>query len=102
MSITRPNWQEVLSTTDWKLLKEQKLTLLEVCGFSLFSDKTQKHLAGLVEFVDSVQDAAAEEIDEEVIFGKKCPECGSFMTNKGDDRNEMWECPELDCPINNE
>lgn len=48
------NFLEVIASTDWKLLAEQKAALIKACGFD-------GALSGLLSWIDAVQDAASEE-----------------------------------------
>lgn len=60
-----PSWQEVLKETDWKMLREQKEVLIATINSISFSPNP---LDGILHFLDSVQDAAAEEIGEDKVF----------------------------------
>ena len=57
----------VLRDTDWPLLQQQKLQLIE-----RLDDKEGDFLAGLVSFLDALQDAVVDEgiATEEEVFGK--------------------------------
>ena len=71
---TDPSWKEVLEETDWSLLRDQKETLLGILRKfhkkeNLLPQNEREALDGIVNFLDSVQDAAAEEIGEETVFG---------------------------------
>ena len=69
------NYNEI----DWKLLRKQKLHLLQVVTFLEHTAYTKQHrewaesLDGLVNLIDYIQDSAemTGEYTEEEIFGKK-------------------------------
>jgi hypothetical protein len=65
-----------LTNTDWKLLRKQKKTLLEILDSSIFDVYTGKeqlkideHLAGLIHFLDDIQDQTAKQLGEKKVFG---------------------------------
>ena len=60
---------EVLKDVDWKLLKEQKKTLLEVLE-NIDDVPKLEHLEGIVVFIDAIQDAAVDVygLDENLVF----------------------------------
>lgn len=67
---------KVLSDIDFKLLKEQKLTLLEIIeerkDSQYLKDKKQvEHVEGVVNLIDEIQDFAVAElgVTEEEVFG---------------------------------
>jgi hypothetical protein len=55
--------------TDWKMLREQKQTLLNVIGAA--DTTAQEHLTGILHLIDSIQDSAAgnPNIGAEIVFG---------------------------------
>jgi hypothetical protein len=59
-----------LSYTDWELLKDQKQVVLKTINKKTTSKKDREYLEGLLNWIDFVQDKAAEQIDEEKVFGK--------------------------------
>jgi len=50
-----------VSRADWKLLRKQKLCLAKL---------NTEYSMGIVNFLDSIQDQAAEQIGEKKVFGK--------------------------------
>jgi len=59
-----------LNKTDWKLLSDQKQTLLEMLeGKASWSAHKSDHLQGLIHFLDHVQDQAVEAgVPEKTVF----------------------------------
>ena len=59
---------------NWKLLRKQKLTLLKTVSFfeSLGLYKEAKHLSGIVNLIDGIQDTAVDtgEVTSREVFGK--------------------------------
>ena len=55
---------------DWKLLRKQKLHLLEILNDEESSITAEQHISieGIVSLIDSIQDKAAEELSEEIVF----------------------------------
>ena len=69
-----PSWKEVLEKTDWALLREQKAYLFGMLRKfhkkeETLSQKEREAIDGIVGFLDTVQDAATEEIGKEKVFG---------------------------------
>jgi len=58
-----------LTLTDWKLLRKQKSKVAKLTSDS--STKDKEYLDGILNFLDYIQDAAAEKIGENTVFGKK-------------------------------
>ena len=60
---------------DWKLLRKQKLHLLEILNDEESSITAEQHISieGIVSLIDSIQDEAAEELSEEKVFGLNIP-----------------------------
>ena len=58
-----------LTNTDWKLLCKQK-SKVEKLNSNL-DTKDQKHLDGILNFLDYIQDEAAKQIGENIVFGKE-------------------------------
>lgn len=91
-----PSWKEILKETDWELLRKQKETLIRVSDFNDIKDD----MNGIINFLDHIQDAAAEEIGEETVFGDTCSECGEptkpFMKDDGTNLEEVTGCPDCD------
>ena len=56
---------------DWKLLRKQKLHLLEILDYDESSVTAEQHqsIEGIVAMIDGIQDEAAKELSEEVVFG---------------------------------
>ena len=84
-NISDASWQEILDQTDWTLLREQKVILSEILTeyHKLYhklgmkkkaNEKNVKRFSaieGIVNLLDHIQDAAANEIGEEKIFGNQ-------------------------------
>ncbi len=76
-----PNpFQELIDNTDWQLLVQQKLALLN----DIQDDESLgappeclEDRQGLLHFIDAIQDAAAKVTGDDRVFGPKCPKCGS-------------------------
>jgi len=60
---------------DWKLLRKQKLHLLEILNDEESSITAEQHISieGIVSLIDSIQDKAAEELSEEIVFALNIP-----------------------------
>jgi len=58
--------EETLRETNWVLLAEQKLTLIEAIPF-LATGEAREEMEGLLNWIDAIQDAAAAE-DYPVVF----------------------------------
>lgn len=58
---------------DWKLLRKQKLHLMEVIGNSNVTNAQSESLEGILSLLDSIQDEAETEkyASTETIFGSK-------------------------------
>lgn len=109
------SWKEILEDTDWDLLREQKERLQEIVLFlqgQLKKNKnniTKKELGeshfeaidGLLNFIDVIQDAAANDIGEDKVFAHVC-ECGEKLQyyivpdNVGNGLHEAFGCPHCD------
>lgn len=65
-------------------LRQQKQTLLEVMNDiengrgSASSKESINDLEGILCMIDAIQDQAAEQYGEDVVFGKTCSECNHF------------------------
>lgn len=62
-----------LSKTDWKLLREQKATVLNLIEFDEFPNLRvgfKGTLQGIVNWIDNIQDQAAETLGEKKVFGR--------------------------------
>lgn len=61
---------EFLQKIDWKLLKEQKLTLLHHLIHNEYDIRKIELFEGLINFIDVIQDYAADEmeISEKEVF----------------------------------
>jgi hypothetical protein len=59
--------------TNWKMLREQKQTLLNVIEAA--DEDDQEHLTGILHLIDSIQDSAAgnPSIGAEIVFGPPVP-----------------------------
>jgi hypothetical protein len=54
---------------DWKLLAKQKATLLDLISNGLLTTEQREDLEGVVNFIDSEQDCAADRLETgEVVF----------------------------------
>lgn len=53
---------------DWKLLADQKATLVDLISNGLLSEVQIEHLQGLVNFIDSEQDMAVERGVDKVVY----------------------------------
>ena len=72
---------EVFNNIDWKMLREQKQTLVILSEIETISQTERDALVGVINLLDSFQDIAVMEeyeTDKEV-FGTLpyCPQCGS-------------------------
>ena len=70
-SIIEEELPEVLQDVDWKLLREQKKSLLKVLE-DIDNVPVLEHLEGIVVFIDAIQDSAVDEygLDETLVFGE--------------------------------
>jgi len=61
---------EVLQDVDWKLLREQKKSLLKVLD-NIDDVPVLEHLEGIVVFIDAIQDSAVDDygLEEHLVFG---------------------------------
>ena len=55
---------------DWKLLRKQKLALVEVISGKSVTKKRIELLGGILHLIDGIQDDATEVLSEETVFGK--------------------------------
>lgn len=69
-----------LQKIDWPLLREQKMALLH--AITLCSNKkTNEGLSGILELINAIQDDAAKELGDDLVFGRvlenyyKCSRC---------------------------
>ena len=62
-----------LSHVNWRLLRRQKLALLNVVNEAVGNGEAAKanRLRGLVHLLDHIQDRAAETLGERFVFGKR-------------------------------
>ena len=62
----------VLTGTNWKLLRNQKATLLKVIQELASTNRVKEadHLRGILHLLDAVQDEAARTLGETAVFGK--------------------------------
>jgi hypothetical protein len=51
----------VLEKTDWHMLRDQKLALLRLLNAEILDESVASHLNGLLNWIDSLQDAAEHE-----------------------------------------
>lgn len=60
--------KDVLQQTDWKLFREQKG---ELSNIRILTDEQQDAVAGIINFIDALQDAVVEEgtATEQQVFG---------------------------------
>ncbi|MBS1722527.1 MAG: hypothetical protein JSS66_05910 [Armatimonadetes bacterium] len=71
---------------DWKLLADQKATLLELIAQGLVTPLQAEHLQGVVHYIDAEQDSAAARGVEGVVF-----RTGSFGYYDGDNQQVSSE-----------
>ena len=57
-----------VSNVDWKLLRQQKSTLLALCPTTR---REYDAFIGVVHLIDYIQDKAAEQLGEYKVFGRK-------------------------------
>ena len=72
---------------DWPLLRQQKVHLLSaIDNASNYSDQAEcEGLTGILHLLDAIQDAAAEDFGEDIVFGEMlCHNCKPC--------NGKWEC----------
>ncbi len=63
--------KEFFSTTDYALLRAQKLTLLLLLDSPNLFPIQKEDIQGLVHFIDAFQDTAVDNgIDEDTVFGE--------------------------------
>ena len=63
---------EAIRNMDWKLLRKQKRSLVDVTSNgSSMTSKQKELLEGLINLIDAIQDEATEYLSEEIVFGKK-------------------------------
>lgn len=101
------SWQEILEETDWNLLRDQKKALSEIRAFLRKSKSNKIHhrhidsIDGILELLDRLQDAAANYIGEDKVFGHRCA-CGEQLKNflkqdaVGNGLTEIFGCPKCD------
>lgn len=53
---------------DWKLLANQKATLLDLISNGVLTAQQRDDLQGIVHFIDSEQDCASDRLGNEVVF----------------------------------
>jgi len=64
---------DVLKFTDWRLLRRQKQWLIETANLeSEISDGDCMLCSGIINFIDSIQDAAVDSglLSESIVFGE--------------------------------
>ena len=70
----QPEVPEFIQNIDWELLKEQKLSLLDLVNKNneSLTDKQIDALDGIIGLIDSLQDSAVDDygFEEERVFGK--------------------------------
>ena len=57
----------IVSSTNWALLRSQKLTLIQVIGVS--PPAVAEDLTGILHLIDAIQDEAAWHLGEAEVFG---------------------------------
>ena len=57
----------ILNSTNWALLRSQKLTLIQVIGVS--PPTVAEDLIGILHLIDALQDEAAELVGSDIVFG---------------------------------
>ena len=57
----------ILNSTNWALLRSQKLTLIQVIGVS--PPTVAEDLTGILHLIDALQDEAAELVGSDIVFG---------------------------------
>ena len=55
---------------DWALLKKQSMDIVDLRATGKFTPKIAESLTGIIHFLDSIRDNAAEVLGEEAVFGK--------------------------------
>jgi hypothetical protein len=58
-----------VANVDWALLKTQKQALAEVANHKKTSKKTREAFDGLLNFLDDLQDQAANQLGQSAVFG---------------------------------
>jgi hypothetical protein len=102
------SWKEILEETDWTLLRKQKEILSEILmeyhKFGMKKKSDEKNIKrfdaieGILELLDHLQDAAANEIGEDKVFDHRC-DCGEQLKNfmkpdsTGKGLTEIFGCP---------
>lgn len=76
---------KAIDNMDWKLLRKQKLHLLEILNNEESNITAEQHqsIEGVVSLIDGIQDDAAEELPEEEVFGRT--EIACEFTSEWDD-----------------
>lgn len=68
------DFEDILMKTNWKMLQEQKQYLLRLntrLRLSRGESSDIEKIDGLVNWIDAIQDLAADRIGEEPVFGKE-------------------------------
>lgn len=98
------SWEKILEETDWDLLREQKETLYNIIRDNpvsiLLSVKQREHIEGVLNLLDNLQEATANELGDEKVFNQ-CAECGNQLKiimkdMDGTNLEEVKACPECD------
>lgn len=76
------NVSKAIKGIDWKILRKQKLHLLEILNNDESNITAEQHMSieGIVCLIDSIQDESAEELSEETVFGR---------IDEEDDKNQI-------------
>lgn len=59
-----------VSKVNWKLLRKQKFTLIQLLNRTDVILAQKNHIDGIIALVDHIQDHAAEQLGEVEVFGK--------------------------------
>lgn len=59
-----------VSKVNWKLLRKQKITLINLLNRRDVSLQQKDHIDGVLALIDHIGDRAAEQLGEKVIFGR--------------------------------
>ena len=66
-------FKEIVNKTDWKMLREQKVTLYNIASCKSdrvrMNKKDKENIEGILSFLDCIQDRAEEILGEEEVFG---------------------------------
>lgn len=66
----RTRVESVVGVIDWEKLRSQKLELLILRDAPSLSDDSKGALSGIIHLLDAIQDAAADDLGNLVVFGE--------------------------------